>query len=387
MAFYLMNNKGNTSILTRDLVCILGLPFDTVNLLESRSHINSSIKSNQRCFLTTPNLNFLITAQSDLSFFQSVVDSDLIIADGIPIIWVAKLLGVPLTERVAGSDLFDQLSNQKPADTKASVFFFGGQEGIAEQASQKLNESSPSMTCCGFYDPGFVSVDEMSTPAIIDKINKTHPDFLLVALGAAKGQAWIQKNRTQLNAAVISHLGAVVNFVAGNVVRAPVFWQKLSLEWLWRIKQEPGLWKRYFFDGLAFLKLLTFKAFPLAIYDRWLKRSEGFKVPVNIHHTDLSGIYTINLTGAIKCTTLDIVKQSFLDILQAGPSKVTLDCSGVSYIDAAFLGTLLLFQRQLNEQQCQLHIQNVPIPILRLLKLNNVLNRFEIPLKDYSITL
>lgn len=267
-----MINQGHHSLLNRELFCILGLPFDAISLSETCSQVNSDIDKKQRCFLTTPNLNFLITAQSDSSFFQSVVDSDLIIADGMPIIWIAKLLGLPFTERVAGSDLFDALSKNKDQKQKSSVFFFGGQQGIAEQACHKLNESSQALSCCGFYDPGFVSVDEMSSADIIEHINSTNPDFLLVALGAGKGQAWIQKNRKKLNAPVLSHLGAVVNFVAGNVIRAPVFWQRCGMEWLWRIRQEPGLWKRYFFDGLAFLKLLSFKVFPLALYDRWLKK-------------------------------------------------------------------------------------------------------------------
>jgi len=372
-----MKKQGSGSIISRDIFCILGLPFDTVNLSETSTLINSNIDQKQRCFLTTPNLNFLITAQSDSLFFQSVVDSDLIIADGMPIIWIAKLLNIPLTSRVAGSDLFDKLSKQEKQNKKTSVFFFGGQEGIAEKASQELNKSSQAMSCCGFYDPGFVSVEKMSTPKIIENINKTNPDFLLVALGAGKGQAWIQKNREQLNAPIISHLGAVVNFVAGNIIRAPIFWQQCGLEWLWRIKQEPGLWKRYFFDGLAFLKLLTFKVFPLAIYDRKLKRSDFFKTPaiINYQYEENSNCI-VNITGSIKHENLNSIKQVFVDILKDKPVDVVLNCSGITYIDSAFIGTLLLFQRQLNQQNCELLLQNLPKHIYKLFNLNNVLNRF-----------
>ena len=373
----LMKNQGNKSILTRNIFCILGLPFDAIDLSEASSLITSDIDKKQRCFLTTPNLNFLITAQSDSSFFQSVVDSDLIIADGMPIIWIAKLLGIPLTERVAGSDLFDELSSQNEQYKKTSVFFFGGQEGIAEQASHELNKSSQAMTCCGFYDPGFVSVDDMSTPTIIEYINKTNPDFLLVALGAGKGQAWIQKNRNHLNAPVISHLGAVVNFVAGNIIRAPVFWQQCGFEWLWRIIQEPGLWKRYFFDGLVLLKLLTFKVFPLAFYDQWLKKSDDFNTPATINHDDVAGSYTVNISGSVQYSNLNTIKQTFVDILQVERVDVTLNCSGISYIDTAFIGSLMLFQRQLNEQNRQLFLQNIPKRIFRLLVLNNVSSRFQ----------
>ncbi|HIF54948.1 MAG TPA: acetylglucosaminyldiphospho-UDP acetyl-beta-D-mannosaminyltransferase, partial [Methylococcaceae bacterium] len=108
---------------SRNVWSILGLPFDLVSLQDACSVTNRAIANKQRCFLTTPNLNFLITAQSDEAFFQSVMDSDLSVADGMPIIWVAKLLGIPLPERVAGSDLFAGLSQQKQSDKKISVFF------------------------------------------------------------------------------------------------------------------------------------------------------------------------------------------------------------------------------------------------------------------------
>jgi len=366
------------SILNRNVCCILGLPFDVVTLAEATETVDSAMNAAERLFLTTPNLNFSITSLTDAVFFQSVVDSDLIVADGMPIIWIAKLLGMPLSERVAGSDLFAALSTQSGRDKKNSVFFFGGQEGIAEQACQQLNKSSYAMSCCGFYDPGFVSTEAMSTPEIIDFINASHPDFLVVALGAKKGQDWIQKNQQQLNATVISHLGAVVNFVAGNVERAPVFWQRLGLEWLWRIKQEPALWQRYVYDGLVFLRLLLFKVLPLALYDHSMKFSSVFKAPVSISCQE-SGHHTIIiLSGSVHKASLKSVKRCFADRLNDEKGDIMLNCSQLTYIDGAFIATLMLFQRYLNEQNRQLYLQDVPKRISLILDLNNALNRFKL---------
>lgn len=367
----------NHSILSRDVFCVLGLPFDRVNLSESASIITSAIANKQQCFLTTPNVNFLIAAQSNVDFFRSVIESDLIVADGMPIIWVSKLLGIPLPERVAGSDLFDKLSHQQNQTEKMSVFFFGGEEGIAELAGQKLNESSEAMSCCGTYGPGFVSVDEMSTPDIIERINQANPDFLLIALGAGKGQAWIQKNREQLNAFAMGHLGAVINFVAGHVVRAPVFWQRTGLEWLWRIKQEPTLWKRYFFDGLAFIKLLTFNVLPLALYDRYLKRSADFTVPLSVKDESAEK-RVVKLSGSIHHAVIEPVKHCFDEVLQGDKKNISLDCSALVHIDSAFIGTLLLFQGYLNEQGRELFLQNVSKRIVRIIKMNNVFQYFQI---------
>ena len=359
----------------RDVWCILGLPFDRVNLQDTIHKINQTIEQGDSCFLSTPNLNFVISTQSDTDFFKSVVGSDLSLADGMPLIWVAKLLGVPLTERVAGSSLFDELSKQEDQVEKIKVFFFGGQEGVAKLAHQKLNETSLAMESCGFYDPGFVSVDEMSSPDILEQINITDPDFIVVALGAKKGQAWIQKNRKQLKAPVISHLGAVINFVAGNVERAPIFWQRFGLEWLWRIRQEPSLWRRYWFDGLAFIKLLVTKVFPLAIYDRVLKRASSFQVPCSIH-VGLQNNNIITLGGSVHNEVLTAVKQDFATIIDEYKGDIVIDCTSLEYIDSAFIGTLLLFQRYLNEQQRSLYLQNVPKRISRILSLSSILKRF-----------
>jgi N-acetylglucosaminyldiphosphoundecaprenol N-acetyl-beta-D-mannosaminyltransferase len=364
-------------MITRNVWSILGLPFDKVTLADAKSEIESAVLERNDLFLTTPNLNFVINAQSDTIFFQSVVDSDLSVADGMPIIWIAKLLGIPITERVAGSTLFDKLANAREKNKKIQVYFFGGQEGIAEQAYHKLNERSISMACCGFHDPGFVSVEEMSSPEIINKINASAPDFIVVALGAQKGQAWIQKNRKHLSAPVISHLGAVINFVAGNIKRAPNVWQRYGCEWLWRIKQEPTLWRRYFFDGLKFLKLLFLYVLPLAIYDRILKRRSCFRRACEFQ-LDSRSHTLIRLIGSAHTNNFNLLKDCFASLLESDDNDVVIDCEKLEYIDAAFIATLMLFQRYLNEQNRQLSLQTVPKRIIRIFSLNNVRQRFTI---------
>lgn len=366
----------HNDFLSRNTYCILGLPFDVINLEGSIDQINTTIDFCTPYFLSTPNLNFVIETQSDTDFFNSVVESDLSVADGIPLIWVAKLLGLPIIERVAGSSLFDELS-KRPRKKKIKVFFFGGQEGVAEKAQESLNKTSKGMLSCGFYGPGFVTVDKMSTADIMDKINSANPDFIVVALGAKKGQQWIQKNRKQLNAPVISHLGAVINFVAGSVVRAPVVWQRAGLEWLWRIKQEPALWKRYLFDGLAFIGLLLTKVFPLAIYDRMLKHRVCFNVPYNIEWVDRKE-NVVQLRGSFYCQELAPVKEFLSSILEQHKGDLILDFSTVTYIDGAFIATLLLFQNGLLRKNGKLQLRNVGVRVKRLFILNNVLKRFEL---------
>ena len=234
---------------------LLGLPFDAVTLDQACDRVFEAIEKRQRCFISTPNLNFVINARRDPDFAKSVFLSDLNLADGMPLVWAARWLKIPIPERVAGSSLFDELIKKSNPNTPLRVFFFGGDPGVAEKASEVLNNRPDAVVCCGYHDPGRGDIASMSTPEVIEKINAANADFLVVSLGAKKGQAWILHNLEKLNVPVVSHLGAVVNFVAGTVKRAPKIWQKLGLEWLWRIVEEPYLWKRYASDGWAALTM------------------------------------------------------------------------------------------------------------------------------------
>ena len=240
---------------------IAGLPFHVLTRPQAVERICLAIRDQQPLFLSTPNLNFLVAAQSDAAFRESVLCSDLSVADGMPILWLAKRQGTPLPERVAGSDLFEALrrgEGQTILGRPLRVFFFGGPPGVAQRACDVLNAEHAAggpMLGVGALSPGFGSVEQMSSEDILAAINASSADFLVVALGAKKGQAWIMRNRARLQVPVVSHLGAVVNFVAGTVQRAPVHWQRLGLEWLWRIKEEPALFGRYWRDGWAFWRL------------------------------------------------------------------------------------------------------------------------------------
>jgi N-acetylglucosaminyldiphosphoundecaprenol N-acetyl-beta-D-mannosaminyltransferase len=362
--------------LKRNTYCLLGLPFDSSSLEHAVGHISDAMDTRRPCFLSTPNLNFVVAAQSDQDFYTSVVESDFVIADGMPLIWVAKLLGLPFKERVAGSTLFEELQKIQVEEPK-KVFFFGGEEGIAELAHNRLNNSGSAIKSCGFHDPGFVSVDEMSSSDIINKINQAEPDFVLVALGAKKGQAWIQANRKQVAAPVISHLGAVINFVAGHISRAPGHWQNWGLEWLWRIKQEPSLWKRYWSDGVVFARMLLLQVFPLAIYDRVLLMryhdQKGYQIEQNY-----DGKVRLVISGSVSRDGIEQLKLALEATLVSFSSDVVLKCLKLRYIDSAFIGTLLLYQSQLNQQNRHLSLLQVNKSIKRILSFNNVSKRCDI---------
>lgn len=362
-----------TDCFDRDCWLLLGLPFDAVDMDTAADKIQTAVNKNAPCFLSTPNINFAIAAQDDQAFYESVMDSHLSVADGMPLIWLAKLLGLPIQERVAGSDLFDHMTRQQPSEA-IKVFFFGGQAGVAERAHMALNGQAGGVVSCGYYEPGFVSVEEMSSEACINAINATKPDFVLVALGAKKGQAWIQKNREKLQAPVISHLGAVINFVAGTVERAPRFWRQAGMEWLWRIKQEPSLWKRYWADGLALTGLLCRNVIPLAIYDRVASRTQKANVTLSIEQNQ----NTTKLIGSLKQRDIETIRTTFKKLVTTGQMEITLDLSELTYMDSAAMAQLLLLHHHLHKQGRSLQISQPSKTVARLLRLAGVFNRIRV---------
>jgi len=221
------------------------------------------------------------------------------------------------------------------------------------------------LTCVGALNPGIGSVEEMSTAEIINTINSSNADFIVVSLGAKKGQAWILENLSKLNTPVVSHLGAVVNFVEGGVVRAPKLMQKAGLEWLWRIKEEPLLWKRYFFDGTQLIQILLSKVVPYAYFDRKtrknLKAPSSFNLQIDKTEEEIS----IRWEGSATKDNLKNHRHSLSQIATASVNQVSLNLSEVEYIDPSSLGLITLLEKHLGNKFRISSASEVAINILR----------------------
>lgn len=354
----------------RDVWCILGLPFDAVNMREAIDTLYRSIKNNSPCFISTPNLNFLIESQKDIDFRNSVINSNLSVVDGKPLVWISRLLRIPIPERVAGSDLIEKLIENKAGYEPLNIFFFGGEEGVSEIACEYLKKSTSGLKCVGNLNPGFGSIDDMSSEEIIDQINQSHADFIIVSLGAKKGQAWIEKNIKKINAPAISHLGAVVNFIAGTVNRSPKFMQKIGLEWLWRIKEEPQLWKRYFHDGLSFINLLVNRVIPLFIiisfFEKKRKKHESI-----LNFSNDNDLINIELYGYWGAKNIDEINKSFENILNSNYSKVIeVHIEKNSYLDAALIAKILLLKNKLSVNNRELIVKSKSKLVAKIFKYN-----------------
>ena len=356
--------------LAREVYCILGVPIDAVEMPEVLRRIEVAAADTKAFVLSTPNLNFLISSRSDPEFRESLLLSDLCPTDGTPIVWLARIMGIPIRHRVAGSDIFEALKAKRKRARSLKVFLFGGAEGIAAAASKTLNDARGGLSCTGYIYPGFGAVDEMSSSDLIDEVNSSQSDILVASLGAKKGQQWLLRNHHKLRIPVRAHLGATLNFQAGTVKRAPMRFRKLGLEWLWRIKEEPHLWTRYGYDGAVLLRLLMTHVLPLKIITRWLllnskRTSEEFF----ISKTESAQTITVKIWGA--ATTANTSKAiSFLSNALGSQKDLAINLSDTCLVDARFLGLLLMVRKCLKEEGKNLNLQGASPVLAKLFRLS-----------------
>lgn len=350
----------------RNVWCVLGLPVDVSTVDGVIGDLEVSIRDKQRLSFVTPNVNWLVRAWNDENARREVLDADLSLIDGAPLLAIARALGAPAPSRVAGSDLFEAM-RRRPAygGRKMKVYFFGGRDGAAEGAAQAINGETGPLEAVGWCNPGFGDVEAMSAQEYIDDINAADPDFVLVSLGAAKGQAWIDHNKTRLNAPVTAHLGAVVDFTSGDIARAPEWMRRVGLEWAWRIKEEPSLWRRYYKDGVALAGLVLSRLTPqIASAKPIMANADG-----DATFLPAAGHGHVKLNGALGHRNLGAVRTAFRKAVAQGVD-VTLDFSKLEAFDRAFLGMVLMLEKALNRQGRRLFINGVDKAQQKLLRAN-----------------
>lgn len=249
---------------------LLGMPISILTEAQTNSHIIDSLQAGRGGWVITPNLDQLRLFRKTPDLHRMYDQADLIVADGMPLIWASRLQKTPLPERVAGSSIINTLT-AAAAEAGYRIFFLGGNNGAAERAAEELLAHNPSLQIAGHYCPPF-GFDQ--NPAEMDRIKSTliesKPDIVYVGLGFPKQERLIEQLRPLLPQAWFLGIGISFSFVAGEVKRAPRFMQKLGLEWLHRMVQEPSrLFKRYLIHGIPF----AVRLFSGALWARWTSKS------------------------------------------------------------------------------------------------------------------
>lgn len=244
-------------------VKLLGFPFFNVTEAQLVSHILSESASGRGGWVITPNLDILRQGVQQPAICNLLLRADVLVADGMPLIWATRLQRTPLPERVSGSHVIWSIP-QAAAERGASIFLLGGKEGAAEACAKVLVARYPKLNITGMHCPPFGFEKNESEIAKARAAVEAHPaDIIFVALSFPKGENLIERIRDVAPNSWWIGVGISFSFVAGDVKKAPRWMQIAGLEWAHRLVQEPKrLFRRYVIDGIPFAaRLLVGSAF------------------------------------------------------------------------------------------------------------------------------
>lgn len=219
--------------------------------------IDSLVSQDKKSYIVAVNVDVIVKIEDDPYLKKIIDNAELVLVDGKPLQWIAKYQGNPIKEKISGSDLVPLLLKQA-SDKGQSVFIIGGKDGIAQKAKSNIEKSNPKIKIVGTYAPplGFEK-DQKELDKINVMISDCHPDILIACFGCPKQEKWIYENYLKYEAKLSVCAGATVDFLAGNVKRAPKWISNIGFEWLYRFLQEPKrLFRRYFVDDVRILKLV-----------------------------------------------------------------------------------------------------------------------------------
>jgi len=215
---------------------ILGVSFDNLLPQQAVERAQSFLENDTTSIIFTPNPEMVMMAQKDAEFAEVLAAADLVVPDGIGVVWASRFTKSKISQRVPGIDLLTDLFN-KINDTGHTVYFLGASPGVAEVAATKMCERFPGLVVCGHHHGYFGDGDDA---AIIADINASKADVVVVGLNFPKQEKWIYKHKDQINAKIIHGGGGSIDVFAGKVPRAPKVFQKLGLEWLFRLLRQPS---------------------------------------------------------------------------------------------------------------------------------------------------
>jgi N-acetylglucosaminyldiphosphoundecaprenol N-acetyl-beta-D-mannosaminyltransferase len=237
----------------QETINLFGIPVEAMSMAQTLDLIDDVIKSRQSLQIGVINAAKVVNMDKDPELREAVLSSDIILADGAAVVWASKLLRRPLPERVAGIDLMFGMF-ERGNERGYRVFCLGATEEISSTVEANLARDYPGLTLAGRHH-GYFTDDEAQE--IADQIKASKADILLVAMTSPKKERFLAKWMAHMDVPVCHGVGGSFDVYAGKVERAPESWQKLGLEWLYRVKQEPGrLWKRYLFTNVSFLWML-----------------------------------------------------------------------------------------------------------------------------------
>ena len=320
-------------------IAVLGLPLDSLTAVEAIEAIEGLIHSGETHQIATANLDFWLNSLADRHLHRIIAGCSLVLPDGMPLVWVSKLLGCPLSGRVTGVDLVPRLA-ELSARKGYRIFLMGGKGNVAERAKALLEKMYPGTHIVGTFAPTEEEMAQVDHSEILQRIQATKAEILLVALGNPKQEKWIWMNRKRLGVPVAMGVGGSFEIITGDMRRAPKWIQNFGLEWAMRFVQEPGrLGPRYLRDFLGLGRRL-----PLTLLAGWMQRpylGESHLTVVTTPH--VMHVYVRGkLSSQIGPALVDAADSSV-----AASLVMVVHLDSVRQITAAGLGALMSVRRQL----------------------------------------
>jgi N-acetylglucosaminyldiphosphoundecaprenol N-acetyl-beta-D-mannosaminyltransferase len=239
-------------------VSLLGVPIDAVTMGDVLARVDEAIERRSRLHIGVVNAAKLVNMRRESHLREDVLASDVILADGVPVVWASRLVGDPLPERVAGIDLMLEIL-RRGAHRGYRIYCLGATREVLDRAVDRMLAEFPGIAIVGRRD-GYFSADEAE--AVAAEIAAARPDVLFVAMTSPKKENFLRRFAPHMDVPVCHGVGGSFDVLAGKVRRAPAAWQRLGLEWLYRVLQEPRrLWKRY---------LVTNTRFCAMVFSQWL---------------------------------------------------------------------------------------------------------------------
>lgn len=245
---------------TPDRSPLLGCPFDCLDTQQVVDKIDAYRRGPRESHvITTVNVAILMMMRRDDALRRACMESDLVVADGMPLVWTSRWLSRRLPGRVGGCDLMQLLLERGQG---LRVFLLGAKQEVLERLVARIRRHYPGIELVGFRNGYFSEADDAE---VVRQIRDSQADLLLLGMPCPKKELWVWKHRQELATPAILGVGGSFDVLAGAVRRAPTWMQTSGLEWLWRLAQEPRkLWRRYLTTNVQFLALL-----PVALWQQW----------------------------------------------------------------------------------------------------------------------
>ena len=236
---------------------LLNTYVNNVSMMETVHEIERMIHEKQKSYIVAINVDVVLKIEHDKYLKKITDDADMVLVDGQPLVWISRWHKRPVKAKISGSDLVPKIC-EVAAEKGYTMFIIGGKDGIAEKAKKNLEKKLPGIKIIGTYAPPFgFEKDQKELDKINTMITAAHPDILVACFGCPKQEKWIYENYQKYDATVSICAGATVDFLAGNIDRAPKWMSDHGLEWFYRFTKEPKrLFRRYFVDDIEILNLV-----------------------------------------------------------------------------------------------------------------------------------